>query len=122
MGYRFTFVAPYVSYSYFNSSDCSDLTLSAAQTTTCNNTIHTADSRNFKAGLNFFFNKNLNHLNLEFQVNHGVSAYGPQSITVANAGYFPPVQVNGVPVTAAGITNLRVPSQKSLLLHWNVLF
>jgi len=26
---------------------------------------HNADSRNFKAGLNFFFNKNLNHLNLE---------------------------------------------------------
>jgi len=122
VGYRFTFVAPYVSYSYFNSDDCSDLTLSPAQTTTCNNTIHGADSRNFKAGLNFFFNKNLNHLNLEFQVNHGMSAFGPQSITVANAGYFPPVHVNGVPVTAAGITNLRVPSQKSLLLHWNVLF
>jgi hypothetical protein len=112
LGYRFTFVAPYVSYSYFNSSDCSDLTLSAAQTTTCNNTIHTADSRNFKAGLNFFFNKNLNHLNLEFQVNHGLSAFGPQSITAANAGYVP-----------AGINNtLRISSQKSFLAHWNVLF
>jgi hypothetical protein len=112
LGYRFTFVAPYVSYSYFNSSDCSDLTLSAAQTTTCNNTIHTADSRNFKAGLNFFFNKNLNHLNLEFQVNHGMSAFGPQSITAANAGYVP-----------AGINNtLRISSQKSFLAHWNVLF
>jgi hypothetical protein len=112
VGYRFTFVAPYVSYSYFNSSDCSDLTLSAAQTTTCNNTIHTADSRNFKAGLNFFFNKNLNHLNLEFQVNHGMSAFGPQSITAANAGYVP-----------AGINNtLRISSQKSFLAHWNVLF
>jgi hypothetical protein len=112
LGYRFTFVAPYVSYSYFNSSDCSDLTLSAAQTTTCNNTIHTADSRNFKAGLNFFFNKNLNHLNLEFQVNHGLSAFGPQSITAANAGYVP-----------AGINNtLRISAQKSFLAHWNVLF
>jgi hypothetical protein len=112
VGYRFTFVAPYVSYSYFNSDDCSDLTLSPAQTTTCNNTIHGADSRNFKAGLNFFFNKNLNHLNLEFQVNHGMSAFGPQSITAANAGYVP-----------AGINNtLRISSQKSFLAHWNVLF
>jgi len=112
VGYRFTFVAPYVSYSYFNSDDCSDLTLSPAQLTTCNATIHTADSRNFKAGLNFFFNKNLNHLNLEFQVNHGMSAFGPQSITAANAGYVP-----------AGINNtLRISSQKSFLAHWNVLF
>jgi len=112
VGYRFTFVAPYVSYSYFNSDDCSGLTLSPAQTTTCNATIHTADSRNFKAGLNFFFNKNLNHVNLEFQVNHGMSGFGPQSITVANAGYVP-----------AGINNtLRISSQKSFLAHWNVLF
>jgi hypothetical protein len=112
LGYRFTFFAPYVSYSYFNSDDCSDLTLSPAQLTTCNATIHTADSRNFKAGLNFFFNKNLNHLNLEFQVNHGMSAFGPQSITAANAGYVP-----------AGINNtLRISSQKSFLAHWTVLF
>jgi len=112
VGYRFTFVAPYVSYSYFNSDDCADLTLSPAQLTTCNATIHTADSRNFKAGLNFFFNKNLNHLNLEFQLNHGLSSYGPQAITAANAGYAP-----------AGINNtLRISAQKSFLAHWNVLF
>src|SRR4051812_23945771 len=34
----------------------------------CAASIQTANSRNFKAGLNFFFNKILNHLNLEFQV------------------------------------------------------
>jgi len=122
VGYRFGFVAPYVSYSYFNSRGCEDLTLTTAQTTTCNNTVHTADSRNFKAGLNFFFNKNLNHLNIEFQNNHGLSAYGPQSITAGNAGYVPALKVNGATIPAAQINTLRVPSQKSLLVHWNVLF
>ena len=114
VGYRFEFIAPYASYSYFQADDCSGLTLTAAQTTACNASIQTANSRNFKAGVNFFFNKNLNHLNLEFQSNHGQSAFGPQNITAAatSAGYVP-----------AGIsTNLRVSAQKSFLAHWNVLF
>jgi hypothetical protein len=112
VGYRFGFVAPYASYSYFQAGDCNDLLLSNANTTACNTQVASANSRNFKAGLNFFFNKNLNHLNLEFQLNHGLSGYGPQSITAANAGYVP-----------AGITtNLRTPTQKSFLAHWNVLF
>jgi len=115
VGYRFTFVAPYVSYSYFNADDCDASSLSPAQLTTCQTSTsgpHNADSRNFKAGLNFFFNKNLNHLNLEFQLNHGLSSYGPQAITAANAGYAP-----------AGINNsLRISAQKSFLAHWNVLF
>jgi hypothetical protein len=114
VGYRFEFLAPYASYSYFQADDCSGLTLDATQTTACNASIQTGNSRNFKAGLNFFFNKNLNHLNLEFQVNHGQSAFGPQSLTAAatSAGYVP-----------AGIsTNLRVSAQKSFLAHWNVLF
>jgi hypothetical protein len=112
-GYRFGFVAPYASFSYFQSStDCAGMTLTTAQRTTCNASVDSANSRNWKAGLNFFFNKNLNHLNLEFQVNHGLSGYGPQSISVANAGYAP-----------AGITNsLRTPAQKSFLAHWAVLF
>ena len=111
-GYRFGFVAPYASISYFAANDCSGLTLTTAQTTACNAAVDTGNSRNFKAGLNFFFNKNLNHLNLEFQVNHGISGYGPQSITVANAGYAP----RGI------TTSLRTASQKSFLAHWNVLF
>jgi len=111
-GYRFEFVAPYASFSYFDTDDCSGLTLTAGQRTTCNNAVDVGNSRNFKAGLNFFFNKNLNHLNLEFQSNHGVSSFGAQSITAANAGYVP-----------RGITNsLRVSAQKSFLAHWNVLF
>jgi hypothetical protein len=109
-GYRFGFVAPYVSYSYFQTSDCSGL--AGGQLTTCNSSIDLGNSRNWKAGLNFFFNKNLNHLNLEFQSNHGVSGYGPQSVTAAAAGYVP-----------RNITNsLRVSAQKSFLAHWAVLF
>jgi hypothetical protein len=112
VGYRFGWVAPYASFSYFQADDCSGLTLTTAQTITCNASVETANSRNWKAGLNLFFNKNLNHLNLEFQSNHGQSSYGPQAITAATAGYAP-----------AGITtNLRTPSQKSFLAHWNVLF
>jgi hypothetical protein len=111
-GYRFGFVAPYASFSYFQSNDCSDMLLTTAQTTTCNTNTQLGNSRNWKAGLNFFFNKNLNHLNLEFQINHGVSGYGPNTVTVATAGYAP-----------AGInTNLRVAAQKSFLAHWNVIF
>jgi hypothetical protein len=112
VGYRFGFIAPYASFSYFQTNDCSSLNLTTAQTTACNTSVQSGDSRNWKAGLNFFFNKNLNHLNLEFQVNHGVSSYGPQSITVANAGYAP----------ANITTNLRTSAQKSFLAHWNVIF
>ena len=128
-GYRFEFVAPYASFSYFATDDCSGLTLTPAQLTTCNGAVDLGNSRNFKFGLNFFFNKNLNHLNLEFQVNHGVSAFGPQSMTGAatNAGYFPALKYpNGTVVPASTTadlrTSLRVEAQKSFLAHWNVLF
>src|SRR5207302_1208434 len=87
VGYRFGFVAPYVAYDYFQSSSCDAGSLTPAQLATCNAAVDTADSRNFKAGVNFFFNKNLNHLNVEFGVNHGLSAYGPSSITALAAGY-----------------------------------
>ncbi len=114
-GYRFMFVAPYASFSYFEANDCDAAGYTAAQLAACTLAVTgpaSANSRNWKAGLNFFFNKNLNHLNLEFQVNHGFSAFGPQAITVANAGYIP-----------AGITtSLRTSAQKSFLAHWNVLF
>ena len=108
VGYRFGPIAPYASYSYFQADDC-DATAACATAATGP---HSADSRNFKAGLNFFFNKNLNHLNLEFQANHGQSAFGAQSITTATAGY--------VPVGAS--TSLAASTTHSLLAHWNVLF
>jgi hypothetical protein len=124
LGYRIGFVAPYVAYDYFQSTSCDAASLSPGQLTTCNNTVDTADSRNFKVGLNFFFDKNQNHLNVELAVNHGQSAFGPSSITTATAGYVP---TSLDPVSSTGprrpFTNsLANPAFKSLLMHWNVLF
>jgi len=112
LGYRRGWFAPYVSYEYFQADDC-DTTLTAAQCLAGRaGQAHATDSRNAKVGVNFFFNKNFNHLNVELGINHGQSAYGPQSITTAGAGYVP-----------KGITTLlTTPAQLSLLLHWNVLF
>lgn len=123
LGYRFGAVAPYVAYDYFQSTGCDAGSLSAAQLTICNNTVDAADSRNLKVGVNFFFNKNLNHLAIEFAANHGQSAYGPASITAAAAGYVP---TSLDPVAATGarrpFTNsLANPAFKSLLVHWNVV-
>jgi len=80
--------------------------------------VDTANSRNFKAGVNLFFNKNLNHVNVEFGTNHGLSAYGPSSIT--GAGYVP---TSLDPLTPGGprraFTNsLANPTFKSLLVQW----
>jgi hypothetical protein len=112
LGYRWGWFAPYVSYEYFRADDC-DAALTAAQCSAgAAGQPHAADSRNAKAGVNFFFNRNLNHLNVELGINHGQSAYGPQSITTAGAGYVP-----------KGITTLlATPAQRSVLLHWNVQF
>ncbi len=124
LGYRLGFIAPYIAYDYFQSTSCDAGSLSSGQLATCNNTVDTADSRNFKAGVNFFFNKNVNHLNVEFAANHGQSAYGPSTITAATAGYVP---TSLDPLAATGprrpFTNsLANPAFKSLLVHWNVLF
>jgi hypothetical protein len=112
LGYRRGWFAPYVSYEYFQADDCGTALTTAQCLTGRAGQAHAADSRNAKFGVNFFFNKNVNHLNVEMGINHGQSAYGPQSITTAGAGYTP-----------KGITTfLKTASQRSLLLHWNVLF
>jgi hypothetical protein len=123
LGYRFGSVAPYVAYDYFQSTSCDRTTLSASLLATCASSVDTADSRNFKAGINFFFDKNFNHVNVEFGINHGLSAYGPSSITTGSAGYVP---ASLDPATPAGprrpFTNsLANQSFKSLVVHWNVL-
>ena len=124
LGYRFGFFAPYVAYDYFQSTSCDNGSLSSAELAACASTVDTADSRNFKAGVSFFFNKNLNHFNIEFAASHGQSAYGPSSITAATAGYVP---ASLDPVTPSGPrrafnNSLANPAFKSVLLHWNVLF
>ena len=61
-------------------------------------------------------------LNLELGINHGLSAYGPSSITAATAGYTPTALD---PLTPGGprrvFTNsLANPSFKSLLVQWTI--
>jgi hypothetical protein len=121
-GYRYGFIAPYVGYDYFQSSGCDASNLTAGNLAICNASIHTADSRNLKAGLNFFINKNLNHVNVEFGINHGLSIYGPSAITPATAGYTP---ASLDPATPGGprraFTNsLANPNFKSLAVMWTV--
>ena len=120
LGFRFQFIRPYVSFEYFNSDDCPSTGATAAQCAA----VHTSDSRNFRAGLDFYVNKNANHVMVEFSANHGQSAWGPQAISAAAAGYVP---LSLDPATPTGprraINNLlSSPSQKSVLVHWHVNF
>jgi hypothetical protein len=122
---RYKWIKPYVSYETFSSDDCpGDLNPTVLATCQGPTGAHSADSRNLRAGLDFFINKSANHVMLEFSVNHGQSIFGPQSITAAAAGYVPlsldPVLAGGPRV--AMNTTLAAPAQKSLLLHWNVSF
>jgi hypothetical protein len=123
VGYRYEFIAPYVAYDYFQSSGCdASLDVTPAALATCNAGADLANSRNFKAGLNFFFNKSANHLNIEFSNNHGLSAYGPSGITTATAGYVPASLDPAVPGGArrAFTNSLANPAFKSLVAMWTV--
>ena len=115
LGYRFGWIRPYVTFEYFDSDDCD---LSNATLAQCGgaNGVHTADSRNTRFGLDFYINKTQNHVQAEFSLNRGQSAWGPQSINVGNAGY--------APLLPAGQTafNLGRTAQKSLLVHWSAYF
>ena len=96
IGYRFGAIAPYVGYEFFSADSCDTTNLSIAQCAPLAGT--KGDSRNFKVGLNFFFNKNFNHVNAEFTINHGQSK------------------------DAAANTTLAAVNTKSFLLHWNNIF
>jgi hypothetical protein len=117
VSFRYDFVRPYVAYEAFDSDDCpTDGSATPGQCAGANG-VHAADSRNFRAGLDFYINKSQNHVQLEFSLNRGQSAWGPQSITAANAGYVP-----FIPAGQPGLLSLQRTAQKSLLLHWSVYF
>jgi hypothetical protein len=135
LGYRFGKVALYVAYDYFAAKDCDASSLTAAQFTACNlgtapataagvAAPHAADTREGKVGLNYFFNKNLNHVNLEFAENHGQSTYGAGTITAGTAGYAPlALDPLGTSTTRRAFNaNLRNQALYSLLAHWNFFF
>jgi hypothetical protein len=127
LAFRFKWIKPYVSYETFTSDDCpGDLVGTALATCQGATGAHSADSRNFRAGLDFYINKSANHVMVEFSVNHGQSAFGPQSITAAatSAGYVP---LSLDPLVAGGPrqpinTSLGPPAFRSILVHWNVTF
>ena len=113
VGYRIGPFHPYLSYEYFNSSDCtpgSDITLAQCAQA------HTADSRNFRAGVKFHFNKSLNHLDVEFSLNRGQSQVGPTTFTATTAGYSP----GGL--TAAQLASLSRSPTKTLVMQWTAIF
>jgi hypothetical protein len=121
-GYRFGFIAPYAAYDFFESSGCSGGGGTASEFAACEANVNTANSRNFKAGLNLFFDKSNNHVNIEFGINHGLSIYGPSSITAPTAGYVP---ASLDPLTPGGprraFTNsLANPNFKSLVVQWTI--
>ena len=122
VGYRYGFISPYVAYDYFESSGCGAGSLTPSDLALCNANVDSANSRNLKAGVDLFFNKNLNHIQVEFGINHGLSAFGPSSISAATAGYVP---TSLDPVAPGGprrvFTNsLANPSFKSLVVQWTV--
>jgi len=122
VGYRFGFVAPYLAYDYFQSSGCDASGVSPAQFAACNASVESANSRNFKAGVALFFNKNLNHLNIEFGDNHGLSAYGPSAITTTTAAYVPASLDPAAPggPRRAFTNSLANSAFKSLVVQWTL--
>jgi hypothetical protein len=120
IGYRMGFIRPYFAYDYFESSDCP--TDGSATTAQCapgvgNTGVNTANSRNARFGLDFYINKNQNHIQAEFSLNRGQSAWGAQSVTATNAGYVPYIAPGQQSATSLGRT-----AQKSLLIHWSAYF
>jgi hypothetical protein len=114
VGYRMSFVRPYVSLEYFQGDDCTagpDAT--AAQCAQA----HTGDSRNARFGLDFYINKTQNHVVAEFSLNRGQSSFGAQSISAANAGYVPFVPAGQQPLTSLGRS-----ASKSLAVGWTAYF
>jgi len=133
VGVRLGTVAPYIALDYFSAKDCdttaAGVTGSVANTAACvagtaANTPHSADTREAKIGIAYFFNKNLNHMNLEFIESHGTSTYGAGAITAGNAGYAPLVFDPATPTgQRRGFNgNLRNPALWTVLYHWNFFF
>ncbi len=108
VAYRYHSWKPYISWEYFDSGDC---TLAAAQ---CKDA-HTADSRNFRAGITYYINKTVQHVDLEFALNRGQSVVGPGNITAATAGYAPAV----APGDPSFQSLARTPS-KTLVMQWTM--
>ena len=98
LGVRFGDLKPYVSYEGFWGEDCE---ITGSTCSVGGLASKTADSRIFKAGINYFVDRNRNHINVEYSNNRGVSAIAPVSQPSTNVG-------------ASG--------KNTVLVHWNVIF
>jgi len=76
LGYRYGAFEPYVSYEFFSGDVCP---ADAPADTVCSQT-GLADSRMFRAGIDWFINKNLNHLKVEYAVGRSQVALNQTSL------------------------------------------
>jgi hypothetical protein len=114
LAYRYHRWRPYISLEYFDSGDCTPgADISQAQCAQA----HTADSRNFRAGVTYYINKGQQHVDLEFALNRGQSVVGLGTITNASAGYTP-VVAPGDP----GFLSLARKPTKTLVMQWTMIF
>ena len=95
LGVRFGNIKPYVSYEAFFGDGCPD----DLATTVCT-TFQQAETRAFKAGINYFIDRNRNHIYVEYSHNNGQVSIAPPSQVVANV----------------------TKSQNTVLVHWNLIF
>ena len=104
VGWRFGKIKPYFSFEFFSADSCPTglEALCIGKTGAVSLTNGIADSRLVKFGVNYFVDRNRNHLNAEFAINRG--------------------QASGDAVPAAQSTNIGMQGTKSFLLHWNHIF
>ena len=99
LGVRFGNLKPYISYEAFFGDSCPD-DAAAAACTGATATYQQADTRAAKVGINYFIDRNRNHIYVEYSNNHGQVAVAPASQFVRD------------------ITK----GQNTVLIHWNLIF
>ena len=116
LGFRMGNLEPYVTYETFMGDTAS---ANACNGGVCGAT-QSAESRIAKLGLNYYIDKNKNHINAEFAVSHGVS-----SVTSGSA--LAPRDVTGTVVPGGAFAvaqqgRLQSAALKTFLIHWNLQF
>jgi len=98
-GVRIGNIKPYASYEAFVGDSCPDDAVASACTGPTAN-FQQADTRATKVGVNYFIDRNRNHIYVEYSNNHGQVAVAPVSQFVRDV----------------------TKSQNTVLIHWNLIF
>ena len=116
IGFRQGNFEPYATFEGFMGDTCDTTQYSVA---VCRNA-QSAESRITKFGVNYFIDRNKNHVNFEFAVNHGVSAVtaGSALAGIDSTGTVKPG--NALAISQQG--RLQAPALKTFLIHWNLQF